>query len=217
MVVVGASAGGMEALTALVSRVPHDLQASIFVVWHMAPDSLYSGLPRMLERVGPLTARLAEDRERIEAGRIYVAPPDHHLLLEAGYVRVAKGPKENRFRPAVDPLFRSAAYVYGARVIGVVLSGALDDGTSGLWTIKLRGGTTIVQDPGEALSTSMPLTALRSVEVDHCLPAADIGPLLARLTQEEAPIAPRLSMDKHQRMNTEARIAAGDTGWNEAP
>jgi two-component system chemotaxis response regulator CheB len=136
-----------------------------------------------------------------------VAPPDHHLLVEPGFVRVTKGPKENRFRPAVDPLFRSAAYVYGPRTIGVVLSGALDDGTAGLWTIKLRGGTSIVQAPEEALVPAMPLNALRSVDVDHCASISAIAGLLARLTREEAPPAPVLTMDEQRKTETEVGIA----------
>ena len=165
IVVVGASAGGMDALQKLVSRLPAGLPASIFVVWHLSPG-LKTVLPAVLSKAGPLPAINPEDGDRIQPGYIYVAPNDHHMLLEKGYMRVARGPKENRFRPAIDPLFRSAAYVYGPRVIGVVLTGALDDGTAGLWTIKLRGGTAIVQEPSDALIRSMPLSALDNVEVD---------------------------------------------------
>src|SRR5689334_8821803 len=123
IVVIAASAGGMDALQKLVSTLPRDLKASVFVVWHLSPG-LLSVLPEVLTRSGPLRAEHPQDGDPIQPGRIYVAPPDHHMLLERGYVRITKGPKENRFRPAGDPLFRSAAYVYGARTIGVVLSGA---------------------------------------------------------------------------------------------
>jgi two-component system chemotaxis response regulator CheB len=129
------------------------------------------------------------------------------MLLERGFVRVAKGPKENRFRPAIDPLFRSAAYVYGSRTIGVVLTGALDDGTAGLWTIKLRGGTAIVQDPEEAVIPSMPLSALKAVDVDHEAKISEIAGLLARLTREEAPEAPEFPMEEKRRIANEIRIA----------
>src|SRR5206468_2897234 len=112
---------------------------------------------------------------------IYVAPPDHHLLVEAGRVRVTRGPKENRFRPAVDPLFRSAALAYGPRVVGVILTGALDDGAAGAWAVKACGGVAVVQDPEEALFSSMPRSAMRLARVDHCLRLAEIPPLLARL------------------------------------
>src|SRR5687768_9524021 len=206
IVVVGASAGGMEALQKLVSRLPPDFPGSLFVVWHLAPGT-QSILAEILSKAGPLKAGRPEDGDRIEPGRIYVAPNDHHLLLEQGTIRVAHGPKENRFRPAIDPLFRSAAYVYGPRAVGVVLTGALDDGTAGLWTIKLRGGTAIVQEPSEALIRSMPLNALDNVEVDHKLPAAEIGALLGRLAREPARAAPQVSAAEDEKTLHEIRIA----------
>jgi two-component system chemotaxis response regulator CheB len=206
IIVVGASAGGMAALEALAAGLPRDLAAAIFVVWHLAPG-VQSVLPSFLTRAGPLRAAFPKDGDPIEPGRIYVAPNDHHMLVERGYIRVARGPKENRFRPAVDPLFRSAAYIYSTRVIGIVLSGALDDGTAGLWAIKLRGGTAIVQDPADALHRSMPLNALENVAVDHKLPVAQMGELLGRLTQEEARPEPLLATAERERMESEIRIA----------
>jgi two-component system chemotaxis response regulator CheB len=206
IVVIGASAGGMEALQKLVSRLPPALPAAIFVVWHLSPG-VKSVLPAVLTKAGPLRASNPEDGDRIEQGRIYVAPNDHHMLLEKGYIRVARGPKENRFRPAADPLFRSAAYVYGPRVIGVVLTGALDDGTAGLWTIKLRGGTAVVQEPEEALIRGMPLNALDNVAVDHKLPVAEIGELIARLAREEAPAPLPVSEVEEEKTRHEIRIA----------
>ncbi len=155
------------------------------------------------------------DGDPIRPGRIYVAPNDHHMLLERGYIRVAKGPKENRFRPAIDPLFRSAAYMYGPRVIGVVLTGALDDGTAGLWTIKLRGGTAVVQEPSEALINAMPLNALCNVEVDHKLPLAEIGPLLGRLVEQPAPVAREIPEDEQRKTRHEIRIAEEEDGLEE--
>jgi len=131
-----------------------------------------------------LPAAAAVDGEPIRMGRIYVAPPDRHLLVEKDRVRVMYGPKENRFRPAIDPLFRSAAYAFGPQVIGVVLSGALDDGSAGLWTIKQRGGTAIVQDPADAQVPSMPENALRTVDADFKVPVAGIGVLLGNLVNE---------------------------------
>jgi two-component system, chemotaxis family, protein-glutamate methylesterase/glutaminase len=189
IVVIGASAGGIEALRALFGSLTPDLQSSFFVVLHTAPDAP-GVLADILDAAGPLPARYAIDRERITGGRIYVAPPDHHLIVQPGVVRLTRGPRENRFRPAVDPLFRSAAQVYGPRVVGVILSGGLDDGTSGLLTIKQLGGTSIVQEPREAFASSMPLSALQHVQVDHRLAAASIGPLLARLAamQGDEPI-----------------------------
>jgi two-component system, chemotaxis family, protein-glutamate methylesterase/glutaminase len=134
IIVIGASAGGFAVLQHLARDLPSDMPAALFVVWHTPPDG-HGVLPDVLTRAGPLPAVHARDGEEIAPSRIYVAPPDHHLLVEHGHVRVTKGPKEHRFRPAVDPLFRSAAYAYGSRVVGVVLSGLLDDGTAGLRTI----------------------------------------------------------------------------------
>jgi two-component system chemotaxis response regulator CheB len=186
IIVIGASSGGVEALATLVGGWPDDLPAAVFVVLHVPPTAT-SMLPRILERHGPLPARHARDGEPIREGTILVAPPDRHLLVLRDRVRVIRGPRENRHRPAVDPLFRSAAYAYGPRVIGGVLSGALDDGAAGLRAIKRRGGLTVVQEPAEALFPGMPESALAHVAVDHCLPAAELGPLLARLAREPAP------------------------------
>jgi len=185
IIVIGASAGGVEALRALAAGLPADLAAAVFVVLHTSAESP-GMLAGILDRSGPLPAVAARDRERIQPGRIYVAPPDHHLIVEPGVVRATRGPRENRFRPAIDPLFRSAAQTYGPRVVGVILTGYLDDGTAGLWTVKQLGGTAVVQDPADALVDSMPLSALRHVDVDYCLPLAEIAPLLARLAKEEA-------------------------------
>ena len=206
IVVIGASAGGMGALERLVAGLPADLPAAVFVVWHLAPG-VRSVLPTMLSRAGRLPAAHAEDGDAIMPGRIYVGPNDHHMLLERGYTRVTKGPKENRFRPAIDPLFRSAAYIYSTRAIGVVLSGALDDGTAGLWAIKMRGGTAVVQDPSDAMHRSMPLSALDNVAVDYKLPVADIGPLLGRLVHEPAGREPLLAAREREKMEAEVKIA----------
>jgi two-component system chemotaxis response regulator CheB len=183
IVVVGASSGGIEALRELVGGLPEDFAAPICVVLHTSPDAP-GILDAILSRAGALPAQNARDRERLQAGRIYVAPPDSHVLVEPRILRVSKGPRENRFRPAIDPLFRSAAQIYGPGAIGVVLTGNLDDGTAGLWAIKQLGGTAVVQHPDDALFPSMPLNALRHVRVDHSLPLAELAPLLVRLTTE---------------------------------
>jgi two-component system, chemotaxis family, protein-glutamate methylesterase/glutaminase len=180
IVVIGASAGGIEALRVLVGRLPADLPASLFIVLHTSPEAP-SMLADILGRSGKLRAVTPEDGERIRPGTIYVGPPDRHLLVEPNRVRVTRGPKENRFRPAVDPLFRSAAQTYGPRVVGVILTGYLDDGTAGLWTVKQLGGTAVVQDPEDALIPFMPLNAVTHVKVDYCLPLEEIAPLLVRL------------------------------------
>ena len=206
IVVVGASAGGMGALEKLAAGLPADFPAAVFVVWHLSPG-VKSVLPTIMSKAGPLPAAFPRDGGAIKPGRIYIGPNDHHMLLERGYIRVTKGPKENRFRPAIDPLFRSAAYIYGSRAIGVVLSGALDDGTAGLWAIKLRGGTAVVQDPMDAMHRSMPLNALDSVAVDYTLPVADMGPVLSRLVREEAAPETLLPAEEREKMEAEVKIA----------
>ncbi len=180
IIVIGASAGGVEALQTLVRALPADLPATVFVVVHLAPRSR-SLLPEILSSFGPLPAVHAEDGMPIERGRIYIAPPDRHLLLEPGHVHLGFGPREQHQRPCINVSFRSAALAYGERVVGVLLTGQLDDGTAGLWDIKRRGGIAVVQNPEEAAFPSMPLSALREIEVDHIVRLADMGSLLIRL------------------------------------
>jgi two-component system chemotaxis response regulator CheB len=214
IIVIGASAGGFEAVKKLVGALPADLEASIFIVWHMAPD-VRGVMPQVLNRVNSIYATHPFDGEPIVPNRIYVAPPDRHLLIEKERVRVTRGPKENRFRPAVDPLFRSAAYSHNHRVIGVVLSGALDDGTAGLWTIKHRGGLAVVQDPLDAEVPSMPENALREVNVDHVVPLKEMADLLVRLSRESLSETGEVIMDgeKSKQTEVEIRIAAGDNAF----
>ena len=183
IIVIGASAGGVEALKELVRCFPSDLPASIFVVLHMPPTPP-SILPEILSRCGPLPAIHPENGDAIEPGRIYVAPPEHHLTLERGFIRVTRGPRENGHRPAVDPLFRTAARAYGPRAVGVVLTGALDDGTAGLMSIKSRGGLAVVQDPNEAVVPDMPRSAIAHLKVDYILPLSKLSSLIARLARE---------------------------------
>jgi two-component system, chemotaxis family, protein-glutamate methylesterase/glutaminase len=189
IVVIGASAGGVEALRTIAAGLPADLPAAVFVVLHMSPEGP-GLLPLLLDRAGPLRAVQASDGGLIERGCIYVARPDHHLLLQDNRMRLARGPKENRSRPAVDPLFRSAALEYGPRVIGVVLTGSLDDGAAGLAAIKNRGGVAIVQAPEDALYASMPRSALRAVRADHVLPVSEIAATLARAASLPAEATP---------------------------
>lgn len=185
IVVMGASSGGVEALIRVCGGLPEDLPAAVFVVIHF-PEGSPSVLPSILNRAGSLKAVHPEDGDPIENGRIYVAPPDRHLLVEKGRVRLTRGPRENLHRPAVDALFRTAAVAYGPRVVGVILTGARDDGTAGLLAVKRRGGVAVVQDPDDALFSGMPESALEYVDVDHCLPLEKIAPLLSRVTREEA-------------------------------
>jgi two-component system, chemotaxis family, protein-glutamate methylesterase/glutaminase len=187
VVVVGASAGGVEALRALVGGLPPDLPAAVLVVLHM-PRFSPSALPLILHRAGPLPAAAAVDGQPLARGRVYVSAVDHHLLILDGRVRLSTGPLENGHRPAIDPLFRSAARAYGSRVVGVVLSGARDDGAAGLAAIVGAGGVAVVQDPADALHASMPRVALEHTTVDHVVPAGKMGPLIAELVQAAADI-----------------------------
>lgn len=207
IVVVGASAGGVETLMQLVAGLPPDFSASVFIVMHIPPYSV-SHLHVILGRATTLPVVQAEDKLRIKPGHIYVGVADHHLLVDAEHIRVTRGPKENRFRPAVDSLFRSAAYSFGPRVIGVVLTGALDDGTAGLWAVKDRGGIAIVQHPQEAMYPSMPESALRNVAVDYQPRMAEMAPLLVQLTGEA--FAVERSALVSEAMEIEASIALGD-------
>jgi len=186
MIVIGTSAGGLAALRILVGNIPETINAAVFIVLHTAPDGP-GLLPRLLQPVTSLQIAHARDKEPIRRGRVYVAPPNHHLVIAGEQVLITNGPRENFARPAIDPLFRSAALEYGARVIGVVLTGRLDDGSAGLWAIKERGGIAIVQDPRDAEYAQMPQNALTHVRVDHCVPLAEIGPLLGRLAEKSLP------------------------------
>jgi two-component system chemotaxis response regulator CheB len=186
IILIGASAGGVEAIVRLVRDLPADLDAAVFITIHF-PQTGRSVLPQILERAGKLRAMHPKDGARIEHGHIYVAPPDHHLMLSRGAIRLVRGPRENGHRPAVDAMFRSGAVAYGPRVIGVVLSGNLDDGTAGLLAIKRRGGLAVAQDPADALFPSMPTSALEHVRVDHTATIDEMGALLVRLVEEPRP------------------------------
>ncbi len=210
-VVIGASAGGFEPLKIVVSKLRTDLAAPVLVVLHQRADGV-SFLPQILAKAGDLPAIDARDGIALKDGAIYAAAPDHHLLIDQGRLAVKRGPKENGFRPSIDALFRSAALCFGSNAIGVVLSGALNDGTSGLWSIKRLGGIAIVQDPEEAAFDSMPRSVLDHVETDYKLPAADIGPLIGRLVNETPERTAVVELDlEHQlkRMGVEMQMAAG--------
>jgi two-component system chemotaxis response regulator CheB len=201
-IVLGASAGGVEALSRLCAGLPADLPAAVFVAQHVAPGAR-SALPEVLSRAGPLPAVHAADGEAIRPGRIYVAPPDLHMLIAGDRVLLRRGPHENRTRPAADPLFRSAAAARGARVVGVVLTGMLDDGTAGLIAIKRCGGVSVVQDPADAAWPAMPRNALLRDSVDHSAPLAALPALLDRLAREPAGPSPPVPPE----VAAEARIA----------
>jgi two-component system chemotaxis response regulator CheB len=201
IVVVGASAGGLDALRTMLAGLPADLPAAIFVVLHVGKAS---HLAPVLDRAGPLPVRPAVSGEPFQQGHVYVAPPGKHLMLHDHHILLRRGPRENLARPAVDPLFRSAAATFGSRVIGVVLSGALSDGTAGLRAIKRCGGLAVVQDPEDALVPSMPKSALRYGDVDYVVPAAGMPTLLSKLARQMAGQMPEIPLD----IRLETAIAA---------
>lgn len=207
IIVIGASTGGLDALNVLVAGLPRDFPAACFIVRHTRHDAP-GILANWLEKTAVLSAVTVREERPIEKGKIYVAAPDRHLLLGPEKVSPSVGPKENGFRPAIDPLFRSAADTYGNRVVGIVLSGALDDGTQGLWTIKEHGGTAIVQDPKDAIADSMPRSALSHVKVDYCVPVAEMAALLVRLTADYFAEEPPKVLSEYE--DVEARIAQGE-------
>jgi two-component system chemotaxis response regulator CheB len=188
LVVIGASAGGVDALQELVAGLPPEFPAAVLVALHVASTGT-SVLPQILTRHGALPATFGVDGAPLRRGHIYIAPPDHHLLVRADAVDLTHGPRENGHRPAIDPLFRSAARSAGNRVIGVILSGLLDDGAAGLQVVKEHGGAAVVQDPADALFPSMPVAALKATEPDRVVPITAMAEALCRLIEE--PIVPR--------------------------
>jgi two-component system chemotaxis response regulator CheB len=204
IIVIGASAGGVQALSALVATLPGNLPAAVFIVLHI-PAEHPSLLPNILSRDAKMQVAHARNAERIEYGRIYVAPPDKHLLIEGSHVKLVHGPRENFHRPSIDTLFRSAARWAGPSVIGVVLTGARDDGTVGMRAIKQRGGITIVQDPVEATFPSMPTSVMQDISVDYSVPLCEIGPLLTRVAQEH--VAEEGGYPLAEEVELEAKIA----------
>ena len=201
VIVIGASMGGIEALTTLASTLPADLPASVLVVQHTSEHSP-GMLGEILGRAGPLAAGMAEDGQHLEHGRIYVAPPGRHLLLTEAGVRVVLGPRENRARPAVDPLFRTAAVHARNRVVGVVLTGLLSDGAAGLLAVRRCGGAAVVQAPDDAAYPEMPRRALSAVPDAHQVPLSGLGALLGRLVSEPAPPPPPVP----EMLRVEARL-----------
>lgn len=197
MVVIGASAGGVGALRSLTASLAEPLPVPILIVLHIGAH--LSEFPSLMSAAGVTPAKYGENGEKLRPGVIYLAPPDRHMLVAEGEIRLSRGPKENFARPAIDVLFRSAAEAYGPGVIGVVLTGKLNDGTAGLYEIKHRGGIAIVQDPDDAAYASMPGSAAQHVELDYCVPLAGIPALLARLISEHA----RAASDKRRQLPPE--------------
>jgi two-component system chemotaxis response regulator CheB len=210
--VVGASAGGVEGLMSIARALPANLPAAVFMVLHVPPQG-GSVLPQLLDRAGRLPAAHATHRQPILPGRIYVAPPDHHMTLDGDQIQLSHGPSENGHRPALDPLFRSAARWHGKRVTGVVLSGSLDDGTAGLYAVKQAGGTTVVQDPTDAMYPSMPQSAIDAVPIDHVAKLSELGTLLVSLAERPVEVgsAPGRPSEKEIRV---AELEPGSTEVN---
>lgn len=196
LVVIGASAGAVPVLLDLATRLPADFPAAVLVVLHVGAHR--SVLPDLLKGCGALAARHAVDGETLQAGTIEIAPPDQHMLVEGDRIRLQHGPKENHARPAIDPLFRSAAHAQGAHVIGVLLSGCLDDGTAGLRAIQQCGGVTVVQDPADAVHPEMPRSALAHVDVDYCVSGADLADTLLRLVARHSGLMPAATVTAGQ-------------------
>jgi len=186
ILVIGASSGGVEVLSQLVRALPAGLPASLFVVCHFPPGGR-SVLPQILSRSGPLLATHPLDGDPIYPGHIYVGPPDYHMVLQDRTIRLVHGPRESGHRPAIDPLFRSAARVYGPRVVGVILSGALYDGVAGLLAVRAAGGIAVIQDPRDAVVAALPQNATQIAGADHIAPADDLGALLVELVHQPAP------------------------------
>jgi two-component system, chemotaxis family, protein-glutamate methylesterase/glutaminase len=203
MVVIGSSAGGVAALKELLQIFPRDTPASFFIVQHLSPDTK-SVLASILARVTDIPVIVPKDLEPIRNGHIYLAPPDHHMIIEDNRILIRRGPKENRFRPSIDVTMRSLAYAHDGRVTGIILTGRLGDGSSGLWTIKEMGGTVIVQDPADALFPDMPGNALKAVQADHILPLKEIGPLV--LSRVGRAVSSRTGADQPVRKRIEAEI-----------
>ena len=206
LIVIGASSGGIRALLRLTGELPEALPAAVLIVQHIGAHR--STLPNILGQRCRLPVAHPFDGEPLQAGVVRIAPPDEHMSVEGGRIRLGRGPKEHHTRPAIDPLFRSAAIDRGPSVVGVVLTGMLDDGTPGLAAIKARGGTAVVQEPGDAEFPSMPESALRYVDVDHRVSLAGMAPLLASLAAE--PVAPALAArSKEGALDHEQAVALG--------
>jgi two-component system chemotaxis response regulator CheB len=212
LIVIGTSAGGMPALERLIGQLPGSLPAAVLVVQHLSPDSSGEVLVNRLAHHTTLLCHLAQDGVPIEPGHLYLAPPDRHLLVKNSQLLVTKGPHENHYRPAADALFRSAGVYYGARVVGVVLTGMLHDGTAGLDFIKRCGGRAVVQDPRDAEFASMPESAIRNVPIDYTVPLDEMGALLQQLVQHPPTATPPVPPD----LRTEAGIAERVVGNTEA-
>jgi len=203
VVVVGSSAGGLTALTELISQLKEGMNAAIFIVMHLSRKGIGDFLVHRLQQYTSLPCAIGTNDQPIKKGHVYIAPPNQHLLLKENRMIIGKGPEENRWRPSIDVLFRSAAVAYGNHAIGIILTGLLDDGTAGMWAIKNCGGTCVVQDPNEAEYPEMPLSVLSHIEADYCISLSEMGFTLQELTKNG--LAKKIEIPEH--IAKEAMIA----------
>ena len=232
IITIGASAGGLNAMTEVIAQLPEEINAAVFIVLHLSKVGLGDFLVHRLQKYTGYSCKIAKNGDKIEANHVYIAPPDQHLLVRENEVVLGQGPAENRWRPSIDVLFRSAAVSYGSKVIGIILTGYLNDGTSGMWAIKRSGGHCIVQDPNEAEYPDMPLSVLESMEVDHCVSLRQMGETVSAIISssktegekpknnapaevvKEAEIAEKVAtgMDNVEQVGTPALLACPDCG-----
>ena len=195
IIVIGSSAGGWDTLPPILENIPENMPATVFIVQHFPSDTMGTAFLRHLSKSSVLPCAFAVDREPIKPGRVYIAPPDHHLLINKDFVMITKGPRENSFRPAIDTLFRSAAAYYSTSVIGVLLSGLRDDGVEGLSTIARSGGITVVQEPANAPFPDMPQNALNRMEVDYVARTIEMGLIISSLIYQESKLQEHIPQD----------------------
>lgn len=209
IVVIGASAGGLSILRELVQQIKPEWDAAYFIVLHVSHQSVGNVLLNRLEHCTTLPCLPAKDLQPVERGHIYVGVPNLHLIVKKGEIREGHGPEENRWRPSIDVLFRSAAAAYDSRVTGVILTGLMNDGTSGMWAIKRSGGATIVQNPNEAEYSDMPLSVLNKMEVDHCVSVSEMGAVLEKVLQREVVSAGTIPNDVKKEAEIAEKMATG--------
>ncbi|HYF31510.1 MAG TPA: chemotaxis protein CheB [Chitinophagaceae bacterium] len=209
IIVVGASAGGLNALTELTSQLNPDIDAAIFIVLHLSRTGISDFLAHRLQQFTSLHCVIAADGGSIHKGHIYIARPNYHLIVKDGKTIIGRGPTENRWRPSIDVLFRSAAVQYDGRVIGIILTGLMDDGMSGMQAIRRSGGKCIVQDPNQAEYPDMPLAVLNSMEVDHCAPLQEMGKLITDITSNKNVQQTEIPQDLRIEAEISQRVAIG--------
>jgi two-component system, chemotaxis family, protein-glutamate methylesterase/glutaminase len=214
IIVIGTSAGGMQALTKLLAELPKGLPASVFIVQHLSPDSSAPFLASRLNKFTDLTCKVAEHEQAFEPGTVYLSPPDNHLLLNRSKMLVVRGPRENHFRPAIDVLFRSAAAHHGANTIGVVLTGFMSDGVIGMECIKRSGGQTIVQHPDDAEFSVLPENVIRQIDTDYIVPVSEMSKLLEELAQQPVENSLTVPADIRQEALIAERIMSNSTKTN---